>query len=284
MARRTSRHRSAVLAGAGAAIAATAIAAAVPMTAQAAVACTEPALVQAITAINAAGGGNVVLTAGCTYNLTTSHGVGLNGPDGLPIITTVVTLTGNANVITRSSAALFRLIEVSRTGNLTLKSVTLSNGRSATSGGGILNFGAVTLTASALTNNSALLGTGGGLSNADTLAPAKASAATITNSTVTANTASGFGGGVYNGLRGTLTATSSVIRTNASLLSTGGGIGAINSTATTVTSTPVNTNKARGAGGIFRTGGVMTINTSPITANTPNNCVGSVPTVPGCIS
>jgi hypothetical protein len=37
-----------------------------------------------------------------------------------------------------------------------------------------------------------------------------------------------------------------------------------------------------GAGGIFRLGGVMTITTSPITGNTPNNCVGSSPAVPSC--
>lgn len=268
----------------GATIVAAALAAAVPMTAQAAVACNEPALVAAITAINAAGGGNVVLTPGCTYDLTTSHQTGANGADGLPIITTVVTLTGNSNTITRTGAALFRIAEVSPSASLTLKSVTFSNGRSATSGGAILNAGAVTLTASALTNNSALLGTGGGLSNVDTPAPLTGPAATFTNSTVTANTASGLGGGVYNGLRGTLTATSSLIKANASLLSTGGGIGTTNSTATTLTSTPVTENRARGAGGIFRTGGVMTLTTSPITANTPNNCVGSVPTVPGCIS
>src|SRR6476660_9121604 len=110
-----------------------------PMAAQAAVACNETALVAAINAANGAGGGNVVLTPGCTYNLTTSHAIGANGPDGLPIITTVITLTGNNNVITRSAALLtpaFRIAEVSNTGNLTLKSVTLNNGLALGSGGG----------------------------------------------------------------------------------------------------------------------------------------------------
>jgi hypothetical protein len=37
-----------------------------------------------------------------------------------------------------------------------------------------------------------------------------------------------------------------------------------------------------GAGGIYRFGGVMTITTSSISANTPNNCVGSSPAVPSC--
>jgi hypothetical protein len=255
----------------------------IPTTAQAAGACTETALVAAITAANAAGGGNVVLTPGCTYILTTSHGLGTHGPDGLPVITRVVTLTGNNNTITRSATApAFRIAEVSSTGNLTLKAVTLSNGRAVGAGGGILNLGAVTLTGSALTNNTAT-GTGGGLSNADIAAPGTGAAATFTSSTVSGNTASGRGGGVYNGLRDTLTMTSSSVTTNRTSLVRGGGIAAITSTATTLTSTPVSANHAAlGAGGIFRLGGVMTITTSPTTGNTPNNCVGSSPAVPGC--
>ncbi len=255
-----------------------------PMSAQAAVACTETALVQAVTAANAAGGGNVVLTPGCTYVLTKSNNIGAYGPNGLPIITTVVTLTGNANVITRSAALVtrpFRIAEVSKTGNLTLKSVTLNNGFAVGSGGGILNFGAATLTGSALTNNRAT-GVGGGLANADVPAPGTGTAATFTSSTVSGNSAAGRGGGIYNGLRGTLTVTTSSVTINSGLLA-GGGIAAVNSTATTLTSTPISANSATlGAGGVYRLGGVITVTTSPITGNTPNNCVGSSPAVPGC--
>jgi hypothetical protein len=271
----------------GATILAAVAAVCLPSAAQAAVACNETALVAAINAANAAGGGNVVLTPLCTYTLSTSHASGSNGPDGLPIITTVVTLTGNQNTITRSTGLLtplFRIAEVSKTGNLTLKSVTFSRGSVLGSGGGVLNFGALTLTASALTNNSALLGTGGGVSNADVAAPALGAAATFTGSTVSGNTATGLGAGMYNGLRGTLTATSTPVNGNASSLAQGGGIAAINSTATTLTSSPVSANSATlGAGGIYRSGGIMTITTSPISGNTPNNCVGSSPSVPGCI-
>jgi hypothetical protein len=264
-----------------------AAATAIPAAAQAAVACNETALVAAINAANAAGGGNVVLTPLCTYNLTTSHATGASGPDGLPVITTVVTLTGNQNTITRSTGLLtplFRIAEVATTGSLTLKSVSFNNGNVLGSGGGILNFGAVTLTGSALTNNAALLGTGGGLANADVPAPALGANATFTSSTISGNTATGMGAGLYNGLRGTLTTTSSFVRANASSLAQGGGIAAINSTATTLTSTPVSANSATlGAGGVYRSGGIMTITFSPVSGNTPNNCVGSVPSVPGCV-
>ena len=69
----------------------------------------------------------------------------------------------------------------------------------------------------------------------------------------------------------------------------GGGIAAVNSTATTLTETAVTVNHAAGgllapptAGGVYRQGGTMTTTNSPITANTPNNCVGSTPAVPDC--
>jgi len=242
---RLSRPRSSTLrALTGATVLAAAITASVPVAAQAAVACTEPALIAAITAANGAGGGDVVLTPGCTYTLTASHSSGTKGANGLPIITTAVTLTGNANVITRSSLLPFRIVEVSKTGQLTVKSTTLSNGLAVSDGGGILNYGATTLTASPLTNNTALLGDGGGLSNVDTPS-GTAPAATFTGSTVSHNTATkGKGGGIYNGERGTLTVTSSPVNNNTSVVGQGGGIAALGSTATSLTSSPVSANIA----------------------------------------
>jgi parallel beta-helix repeat protein len=73
-----------------------------------------------------------------------------------------------------------------------------------------------------------------------------------------------------------------IITANTATLN-GGGIAAVNSTATTLTQTAVSTNHALlTAGGVYRQGGTMTTTTTPITANTPNNCVGSVPAVPHC--
>jgi hypothetical protein len=273
----------------------------IPTTARAAAACSEAALVDAITAANAAGGGDVALTPNCTYPLTTSHATGAQGPDGLPVITTAISLTGTNTVITRSTALPFRIAEVSATGGLTLTSVTLDNGHAVGDGGGILNFGAVTLTGSGVTNNTAsgdgggilnlgaatftssaltnntASGTGGGLSNAAT-----GTAATFTSSTVSGNIAGGSGGGLYNGVGGTLTTTSTPVSSNTSSAQ-GGGIAAIDSTATTLTSSPVTANSATlGAGGVLRLGGVMTITPSPISGNTPNDCVGSLPALGSC--
>jgi len=35
-------------------------------------------------------------------------------------------------------------------------------------------------------------------------------------------------------------------------------------------------------GGVYRNDGTVTVTTSPISANTPNNCTGSDPAVPSC--
>ncbi|MFD8921207.1 right-handed parallel beta-helix repeat-containing protein [Streptomyces sp. NPDC059569] len=278
------RTRTIPAALAGALVLTGATAALAPATARAALACTETALIAAITAANGAGGGNVVLAANCTYIVTTPHSSDGDGPNALPVITTAITLTGDTGTITRSTApgtTAFRIAKVAATGSLTLKgNTTLSNGSAAADGGGILNYGAVTLTASALTGNTAR-GSGGALANAGIPAPARGPAATFTNSTVSGNTADGRGGGVYNGTRGSLTATSSAVKNNTSG-AVGGGIAAVNSTATTLTSTPVSANKALTAAGVYRQNGTLSLTASPISGNTPNNCVGSAPSVPGC--
>jgi hypothetical protein len=271
------------------AVLAAGIIATIPAAAQAAavvVPCSESALVGAINTANAAPGDDTLnLAAGCTYQLTSSHGSGSDGADGLPVITSVIALVGTPNIITRSGG-LFRIAEVSSTGNLTLTRVTLDNGSTLGSGGGVLNHGAVTFTSSGsgLTHNTAglgLLGTGGGLANADTPS-GTAPAATFSGATVSDNNVGGKGGGIYNGLRGALSVTSSVVTKNHSALGQGGGIASVNST-TTLTSTPISVNSATlGSGGVYRLGGTMTTNTSPISSNTTNNCVGSVPAVPSC--
>jgi predicted outer membrane repeat protein len=247
------------------------------------VACSENALVAAVNLANStAAADTLTLAGGCTYALTSAHG-GLT--DGLPVITTPIEMIGPAT-ITRSSLLPFRIAEVSAAGSLTLTTaVALTNGSAVGDGGGILNHGAVTLTNSSLSGNSATLN-GGGLANADTPS-GTAPAATFTRSPVTGNTALLSGGGIYNGLRATLTTTgvsgSPLIITGNTATLNGGGIAANEATATTLTQTAVTVNTALlTAGGVYRVGGTMTTTNTPITANTPNNCVGSTPAVPNC--
>jgi hypothetical protein len=246
------------------------------------VACGENALVAAVTLANTtAAADTLVLAGGCTYNLTSAHG-GLT--DGLPVITTPIEMIGPAT-ITRASLLPFRIAEVSSTGSLTLTtSVALTNGSAVGDGGAILNHGAVTLTNSSLSGNSATLN-GGGLANADTPA-GTAPAATFTRSPVSNNTALLNGGGIYNGVRGTLTTTGvsgSPLFIIGNSGAQGGGVAAVNSTATTLTQTAITADHALlTAGGVYRQGGTMTTTNSPVTANAPNNCVGSTPAVPNC--
>jgi hypothetical protein len=247
-----------------------------------AVACTESALVTAVTTTDNAGGGVITLAGGCTYTLTSAHASDLaNGADGLPHITTAITFEGDNNVITRSGTAAFRILRVSATGSATLKGVTVNNGSAQgllgllpANGGGILNFGALTLTNSAVTNSKAT-GTGGGVHNSGSGA-----AATFTGSTLSGNTAVGNGGALYNAATATLT--SSFVN-GGNKAGHGGGIASANGILS-VTSTPVTANAATvNAGGVYRQSGTMTVTTSPISANTPNNCTTSVPAVPGCV-
>jgi len=246
------------------------------------VACSENALVAAVNLANStAAADTLALAGGCTYGLTTANG----GPTtGLPVITTQMELIGPAT-ITRTSLLLFRIFEVSSTGNLTLSTaVAVTNGSVVGDGGGILNRGAVTLTNSSLSGNLATLN-GGGLANADT-PTGTVPAATFTRSPVTDNIALLDGGGIYNGLRATLTTTGVTggpMLVGRNTGSRGGGIAAVDSGTTTMTQTAVTTNVAvLTAGGVYRQNGTMINNNSPISGNLLNNCLGSAPAVPSC--
>ncbi|MFD5393300.1 hypothetical protein ACFWJW_03460 [Streptomyces sp. NPDC127097] len=160
--------------------------------------CSETALVSAVDAANAAGGGDLILAPFCTYALTGAHSTGgSGGPAGLPNITTPITMTGLATEITRASnTPSFRIIEVDGPsqfpdahGQLTLATVTISNGDAGLGvGGGIANLGgSVTMTAGGVRGSHASYG--GGIYT-DT-------ALTMTASGVTGNGATVNGGGIY---------------------------------------------------------------------------------------
>jgi hypothetical protein len=140
----------------------------------------------------------------------------------------------------------------------------------------------VTLTGSTLTGNTAS-------GNGDTPS-GTAPAATFTNSPVSGNTTLlGNGGGSDHGLRGTLTVTGvsgSPLFITGTSAGRGGGIAAVDSTVTTLTQTAVTDNHALlllgTADGVDRQDGTRATAHPPITADTPNNCAGSVPAVPHC--
>ena len=175
--------------------------------------CQVPALVRDLH--GAVSQDTLSLAAGCTYRLTATDN-STDGPTGLPVIGIPLTIEGNGATITRSTSSgtpNFRLLDVTKSGDLSIDDLTLSNGVSDTlGGGGIINDGIVALIGSTLSANSSPLA-GGGVVNYGTLA--------VTNSTLSGNTTGGGGGGIDNGPAGTLTITNSTVADNSG---TGGGI------------------------------------------------------------
>jgi predicted outer membrane repeat protein len=139
------------------------------------------------------------------------------GNNGLPVVTSIITIQGNNSTIARAGFAAdpFRILMVGSGGNLTLNETTISEGQvpsGVSDGGGINNEGTLTLTGSTLLNNSAG-DAGGGLCNIGSV--------TIQNSTFSGNSAGFQGGGIYN--KGTLTLTDSILSNN-SAADNGGGV------------------------------------------------------------
>jgi predicted outer membrane repeat protein len=237
-------------------------------------------LVDAITAAN-----NDALTAGCTagsgadtivppaiygFSPLTTVNNDTDGPNGLPVITTAITIEGPFRTITRdSSAPPFRIIAVGATGNLTLKNTTVSGGVAIEFwiGGGIRNNGTLTLTNSNVSGNTAQFGGGGGIGNYD-------GTLTLTNVTVSGNTAGGSGGGIRNNGIRTLTLTNSNISGNTA--DYGGGIH--NDGTLTLTNSNVSGNTARDSGGGIRNDGLdtLTLTNSNVSGNTAGDSGGGI--------
>jgi CSLREA domain-containing protein len=121
-------------------------------------------------------------------------------------IASSVTITAPAAGITvrrRSTDSPFRIVRVGEGAVVTLTRLTLRNGRTAPPGGGVLNFGRLTLVDCTVTGNTSG-STGGGIENLAVL--------TLTRTTVSDNTGDG-GGGIDNG-DGRLVATNSVVTRN----------------------------------------------------------------------
>jgi YVTN family beta-propeller protein len=176
-------------------------------------------------------------------------------------------------------------------GTVTISGVTIENGNAGSGyGGGIYNFGTVTLTNSTLSGNSANGGggSGGGIYNYGTV--------TLTNSTLSGNSAN-FGGGiwndhtrgvmmvgnssisgnsatsgagVYNG--GTLTLSNSTFSGNSSTAS-GGGIYSDGGTVN-VASCSFSGNSALNGGGLYIGNGTLTVTSSTISGNSVSGNVG----------
>jgi hypothetical protein len=209
-------------------------------------------------AISLAASGDSIIVAAATYtgNLTIGKSLNILGSDAT---TTIIDGGGTATVVKITNT----------TAHVTLSKLTIRNGK-APSGGGINNFGSLTLSNSTVSGNWAPIpctipiglvclhmgtASGGGIYNSGALI--------ISNSTISQNHAgsycngpcSAFGGGIYN--RGTL-----MMIKNSTL--TGNSAG-------TACSTSISC--AVGVGGAFYTStGTVTLNNSTVTGSTAYRC------------
>ena len=277
--------------GGGAALLLTGLLTAAPAQAAAgSVPCSPGALVAAITAANAAGGGTINLASGCTYALASAD----NGENGLPVVTTRIGVNGNGATIAGNNTS-FRVFEVDGPGgNLSLQNVTITGG-SADVGGGIENVGGtVTLNHSQVTGNTATQA-GGGIASA-TFDPASVAKLTLNNSAVTGNSQTADptnpnslgGGGIVN-ILGTVTLNTSQVNRNSAQGFVGGGIASgdyLNFSGTssflTLNNSQVDGNTApnAGGGGIQNLLGTATLNSSQADGNTSLNG-GGISSGPG---
>src|SRR5437016_330136 len=128
-------------------------------------------LIAAINTANANGEVNLIRLESGAYTLTAENNF-TDGPNGLPSITSPLTIGGNGSgntVIERAATApQFRVFHVAQSGRLNLEDLTvrggLRGGMVEFGGGGILNRGTLVITHCAVTDNfsSTVSSTGGG--------------------------------------------------------------------------------------------------------------------------
>ncbi|MFF5262483.1 hypothetical protein ACFY4C_26395 [Actinomadura viridis] len=266
--------------------------------------CNASALINAINDANAAGGSTQLnLARSCSYGLTSAASTGTRGPNGLPIITANISLTGQATTIRRIVPARFRILEVSQGARFQASGIGFTGGDSGVhTGGGILNArgsvelisanvrgntadngagisndrGQLRLTGTFVQSNSTSGGGGGGIYNDGIL--------TVTGGGIESNTAVTRGGGVYTELGGASTFYNSYISRNRAVQGGGGGLYNGQGGQTTLVLSRVEGNSAGAPGGGVRNdAGQRTtrVQGGYIGENTPDNC-GPPGTVLGC--
>jgi Domain of unknown function (DUF4347) len=172
-------------------------------------------------------------------------------------ISSDITITGTgASKLSISGQNSLRVFEIAGASKVTISGLSITEG-SAPDGGGIQNFGILTLNNSTVSGNMASGGFGGGIYNGGTL--------TLNNSTVSGNTARFEGGGILND-SGTLTLNNSTVSGNTATFKAGG---ILNFGTLSLTNSTVSGNTADYGGGLYNSG-TLTLKSSTVSGNTAN--------------
>jgi|GEM_PF-1101759 len=190
----------------------------------------------------------------------------------LPTLSSNITIDGSglASHIQISGNNARRVFYVISGTTVTLNHIDIINGKSS-NGGGVFNFGTLTVSNSVLSGNSATVVTptsyGGGIDNRGTL--------TVANSVFSGNSAHGYGGAIFNAVGNTLTVSNSTFSGNSAGTSGGGGI---SSTGTlTVSNSAFSSNSAyTHGGGIYYGSGILTVSNSAFSGNSANTHGGGI--------
>ncbi|HEY2785006.1 MAG TPA: choice-of-anchor Q domain-containing protein [Fimbriiglobus sp.] len=147
-----------------------------------------------------------------------------------------------------------------------MSGMTVTNGNSPTTGGGVNNFGTLTMTDCTISGSSAS-SKGGGVANNS------GGTAFLTNCTVSGNTAGYQGAGVQNS--GTMTISHSTITGNTGAPSGGGGIN-MQGTSLNVVNTAISGNTSGGAGGGIAANNTVSLTGCTISGNTSGSSGGGI--------
>jgi len=220
------------------------------------VTCSVAALIDAINVANLDINHTTInLDPGCDYVLTAVDNSDIYGYNGLPIVTTQITINGNNAIISRGGGAPdFRIFYVDDTGNLVLNDLSLingfANGSGSTfpgSGGAIYNRGMLQVHGSNLELNKADF-------NGGAIFAIGSANSHISGSRIDGNNAP-HGGGIFVYGGGSLTVTGSQVIYNSAATS-GGGISLEHGAFLSVNDSIIAANEAgRHGGGIFKDGG-----------------------------
>src|SRR3990170_3213880 len=221
---------------------------------------------EAIIAANASPGADTITLPAAIYILTIAGANEDAAATGDLDITGDLTINGAGAATTIIDGGdLDRVFHVKSGGAVSISGVTIQNGSTvaiASDGGGIRNDGALTLTNSTVSGNTATVA--GGIVNYPV------GTVTLTNSTVSGNTANFNGGGIFNS--GTVTITNSTVSGNTASLANNGGGGIFNQATLTITNSTVSGNTANfSGGGIYNNLGTATITNSTINNNTADS-------------